>query len=100
MAKNHSDYALHVRDEDGEPLCVLPGDEIPDHVQVINPYVLGDKEDKSATPANTGGPPPKSGKGSGVRAWRAYAAENGVDADGLDVAEIIAELEGAGVPVE
>ena len=103
MATNQSGYALHLEDPQGNKVVVMPGDELPAWANITNPYVLGvapaaehdvDPDDDAA------GPPPKSGKGGGVRAWRAYAAANGVEAEGLDVEEIIAALEEAGVPVE
>lgn len=47
------------------------------------------------------GPPPKSGKGSGIRAWRKYAEDNGVDVEGLDTPdEVWAKLESVGVQTE
>lgn len=43
--------------------------------------------------------PPKSGKGSNVDAWRAYAAALGFEADeDATKAEIIATLEAEGIP--
>lgn len=96
MATNQSELAIHVTDKEGAAVCVLPGDEIPAGVKVANPYVLGQADEGDGGE----GPPPQAGPGSGKDKWVAYAEENGVDPEGLDKAEIIAELEGAGVRVE
>lgn len=106
MATNESEFAVHLTSPSGKPFVLLPGAEIPSWAEITNPYVLGidpDADDDSGDDSGddgTGGPPPKSGKGGGVRAWRAYAAANGVDGEGAEVDEIIAALEAAGVPVE
>lgn len=86
-----------------------PGDDVPAWARkkIINPQVWDDYDpdapaDDDGTDAHTGdGPPPKSGKGGGIRAWRKYAKDHGVDADDLsDVDEVVAELEQAGVATE
>jgi hypothetical protein len=47
------------------------------------------------------GPPPKSGRGSGVKAWADYAKASDVDVDEAATKEqIIAALDAAGVPTE
>ena len=77
-----------------------PGDDIPEWARkkITNPAVWD--EDYEPDSDDDEGPPPKSGKGSGIRAWRVYAMAHGVDPEGLDEAEIVAELQAAGVPVE
>ncbi|WP_405375981.1 MULTISPECIES: hypothetical protein [unclassified Microbacterium] len=54
-----------------------------------------------AAPADAAKIPPKSGRGSGVPAWRDYADRNGFEMDD-DVTreEIISALEEAGIPTE
>lgn len=47
MATNKSEFALHVQDKEGNPLVISPGDDIPSHVKVTNPYVLGKEVDES-----------------------------------------------------
>lgn len=72
---------------------VLAGDDMPDLDET-------DPDDPSRE-ALGDGPPPKSGKGSGEAAWRAYAAQHGVDVPaGTDRGDIIAALDAAGVPTE
>ena len=102
MAKNQSEYALHLHDRDGNLVSVMPGDEIPSWAEVTNPYVLGKEESESAASDGTSdGPPPRAGKGSGEPAWRKYAEDNGVDVSGLEGRDdIIAAVDKAGVPVE
>lgn len=51
-------------------------------------------------PADSG-PPPMSGKGSGVKAWAEYAAAHDVEvAPDADRAAVVQALVDAGVPVE
>lgn len=57
--------------------------------------------EKAATTVAPDGPPPKSGAGSGVEAWAAYAAAQGVEIpEGAKRDDIVAALETAGVPTE
>ncbi|ANW64011.1 hypothetical protein BCA37_10755 [Mycobacterium sp. djl-10] len=108
MAKNKSEFSVHLTDPKGKAVCIEPGEDIPSWASklITNPLVLAgnsadesdDDEDEDDTEGD--GPPPRSGKGGGVRAWRAYAAANGVDGDGLDVDGIIDALEAVGVPTE
>lgn len=103
MATNNSEFAVHLTDPKGKPFVLLPGGEIPSWAKITNPYVLGadpDAVDDDEDDQDSDGPPPRSGKGSGVTAWRKYAAKHDVDTDGLDVDEIIAKLDDEGVPVE
>lgn len=52
-------------------------------------------------PDDLPGPPPKSGKGSGLQAWIDYASAHGVAVpDGADKAEIADLLTAAGKPTE
>lgn len=120
MAKVVGEYAVHgVLDEDGVPHSFLPGVEVPGWAAkqmgahcfeggedifnedgVPKPVVHHDAILANPLTVEVDGPPPQSGKGSGVRAWRAYAEAHDVDAEGLDVDDIVAKLEAAGVPVE
>jgi hypothetical protein len=96
MAINHSEYSVHVTDKKGKSVCVKPGDEIPDGVDVDNPYVLGDDAE-----GGSDGPPPKAGRGSGEDKWRAYAEANDVDVSAAtNRDEVIAAVANAGVPIE
>ncbi|WP_136246197.1 hypothetical protein [Mycobacterium intracellulare] len=52
MATNKSEFALHVHDKEGNPLVIQPGDDIPSHVKVTNPYVLGKEVDESTAAAD------------------------------------------------
>lgn len=52
MATNKSEFALHVQDKEGNPLVIQPGDDIPSHVKVTNPYVLGKEVDESTAAAD------------------------------------------------
>lgn len=118
MAKNKSGFAVHVTDPSGRAVCIKPGGEIPAwaKAQITNPYVLNgdspdgdpvvadvddddDPEDDDPEDKKAGGPPPKAGPGSGAALWAEYAAEHGVDVEGLNKAGIIAALADAGVPV-
>jgi hypothetical protein len=101
MGINHSEFAVHLTDPKGKAFVLLPGDEIPGWAEklITNPYVLGiDAEDDGDD--DRVGPPPLEGKGSGVTAWRKYAAECDVDVDGLDRDEIVSVLRDGGHPVE
>lgn len=95
MAINNSEHAVHLTNKLGEPVCVLPGEDIPDWATVTNPYVSGE-----VAQAPPDGPPPRAGKGSSEDNWRAYAAENGVVVEGIAGRdEIVAACEAAGVAV-
>jgi hypothetical protein len=95
MATNQSEYALHLTSPRGKKVVVLPKDEIPAWAlkDITNPYVLGIDPDAVVDEDDDGddsdGPPPESGPGSGIKAWRAYAEEIDVDTTGLDKPAII-----------
>lgn len=115
---------VHVH-QDGESFAFGPGETIPGALAelITNPDVWDDEPETVAVAATVvststvssdassdetvdddpepGGIPPKSGKGSGVPAWRAYADANGFETDD-DVTrdEIIAALTAAGIPTE
>jgi hypothetical protein len=87
-----------------------PGDEVPEGVaRRIGAHAWeGDDEDETAPavgfrdPAGGRGAPdtapPRSGRGSGIEAWRAYAEANGVGTDDeMSRDDIIAAAESAGV---
>lgn len=48
MAKNQSEYYLHVHGKDGELHSIGPGEDIPSWVEVDNPYVTGKATDDEA----------------------------------------------------
>jgi hypothetical protein len=82
--------------ETGEPTYLEPG-TVPDEKFAGS---LGDHLFVVDEP-DVDGPPPQSGRGSGVEAWREYADANSVDFDeDANRDEIIAACTAAGVPVE
>jgi hypothetical protein len=120
-AVNESGQPIHIADPLGQPFVIGVDAEIPPWAEhLLLAAEVPDADDagadgespadapqgggEAATPdANGGqpaGPPARAGKGGGVAAWRKYAAEHGVDGEGLDVDEIAAKLREAGVPVE
>lgn len=109
-------YAVHVHDDTGELHSFLPGADVPGwaaklmgkhcfeggedvfnedgkHAPVVHADAVVDTQGGD-------GPPPQSGPGSAKDKWITYAEQHGVDVEGLDKAEIIAELKEADVPVE
>lgn len=118
MARRLNTYVhVHV---DGISTVYGPEDKIPGAVAALitNPHVWEGAEEEqeveeATAPAATeesaeesdapdaGKIPPKSGRGSGLPAWRDYADKNGFETDD-DVTreEIIAALEAAGIPTE
>lgn len=94
--------------EDGSPVALLAGDEVPAWAkeQVGDHCFDGDSNDADddapeLESGEGGGIPPKSGRGSGAQAWADYAQANGVDVDeDASKDDIIAALEAAGVPTE
>jgi len=96
---------VHVTSRDGTQRAWLrPGDEVPSWASV-DPALT---ESGAAAPSSPPAPAPKgaavaavparSGKGSGVEAWRAFAAANGVDTDSdMSRDDIIDACEQAGV---
>lgn len=62
---------------------------------------LGQEAQSGGAPDNlVGSAPPKAGPGSGVEAWRTYAADNGVEVDeDASRTEVIDAVEKAGLPV-
>jgi hypothetical protein len=100
------EFAVHLHDDNGTLVSLLPGDEVPGWAaRRIGDHALasGDSTDDDGDDEEGGhdGPPPRHGRGSGEDKWRAYAEQNSVDvsnAEGRD--DVIAALELAGVPVE
>ncbi|MFG2458152.1 hypothetical protein ACGFWE_13925 [Streptomyces sp. NPDC048523] len=100
---------VHVRDLGGRSVAFGPGEDVPGWArkQIANPKAWGDVEPADSSqaevtsPAGTGGDleaPPRAGKGSGVEAWRDFAARKGVDVDqDASREQIIAACEAAGV---
>ncbi|MEV3855056.1 hypothetical protein AB0J38_12105 [Streptomyces sp. NPDC050095] len=99
---------VHVRDEDGRTVAFGPGDEVPAWAvrQITNPRAWGTGEPGSTSRLIVSAPmvaddvaaPPRSGRGSGVEAWRAFAERLGVDV-GRDASreDVIEACEAAGV---
>lgn len=106
---------IHVH-VDGASRVYGPADEVPDEVAALitTPGVWADNaegtdqpdeadnaEGTDEVPDKVGGLPPKQGKGSGVKAWRAYADTKGFETDDdISRDEIIAALDAAGIPTE
>ncbi|WP_125512874.1 hypothetical protein [Streptomyces sp. WAC 01529] len=99
---------VHVRDLAGRTVVFGPGDDVPTWArkQIANPKAWGAAEPADSSHAELPSPagagdveaPPRSGKGSGVEAWRAFAERKGVDVDqGASAKDVIAACEAAGV---
>ncbi|APU20944.1 hypothetical protein UA75_31150 (plasmid) [Actinoalloteichus sp. GBA129-24] len=93
-----------VTDERGRPHRFGPGSPPPEWaaVKIRNPraWATGGKPapQQTAPPVpSAASPPPRSGAGSGGAAWRAFAAQHGVDGAGLSRDELMAELVERGV---
>lgn len=81
-----------------------PGDQVPAKVaKLIGEHAWEEDADTAAAGQSPQGPetveePPRSGRGSGVDAWRAFAEAKGVGLDdGMDRDAIVAACEQAGV---
>jgi hypothetical protein len=101
--------AVHVADEHGAMHVFSPNDKepVPDWARekITNPKAWTSAEDTDTAggfEGPAGGPPPKSGKGSGRDAWAAYAEASGVEVtdDMKSKEDIVAALDQAGVPTE
>ncbi|MGW7248823.1 hypothetical protein [Streptomyces decoyicus] len=106
MSSKQLTATVHVRDLQGRTVAFGPGDDVPAWAakQITNPKAWGDGADsvdvvEVPTPPGVGvEPPPRSGKGSGVEAWRAFAERKGVDVDQDATREdVVAACEAAGV---
>jgi hypothetical protein len=94
--------------EDGSPHALYAGETVPDWAaeQVGEHCFDADRDDEDVAPEleseeGSSGIPPKSGRGSGAKAWASYAQANGLDVDeDASKDDIIAALEAAGVPTE
>jgi hypothetical protein len=87
--------SIWVTGKDGEPFCITPDADIPNWAV----DQLDSRHFENASGAD--GPPPKSGKGSGVQAWAEYAATNRVEvAEDATRDDVIAALDAAGIPTE
>jgi hypothetical protein len=83
------------RPEDLTAVALVGGQPVPDWAtDLVHPDDLVDADVAADCP------PPQSGKGSGVDAWRDYASGKVDVADGASREEIIEALTAAGVPVE
>lgn len=81
-----------------------PDDELPSWAEkaITNPDVWDGTADPQL-PVSVAGPkpPPRSGTGSGADAWRAYAADQGVDVPAdAERADVITALEAADKPTK
>lgn len=89
-----------------------PNDEVPEDVAArIGDHAWADDSDQdgeepavgfeepgAGTPPSTAEAPPRSGRGSGVEAWRKFAEQNGIGTDSdMTREEIIAAAEAAGL---
>lgn len=84
VAKRIGDHAW----DDGDQ-----GDDEPADVGFVDPSAQ-----QSPTPTGAGEAPPRSGRGSGIEAWRAYAERNGIGTDSdMTREDIIAAAEDAGL---
>lgn len=82
-----------------------PDDDVPADIakEITNPKAWGEGSTDAAGTAASDGPPPRSGKGSGIDAWTAYAASFDPPVEVADDAsrdDVIAAIEAAGHPVE
>ncbi|MEV6897455.1 hypothetical protein [Amycolatopsis sp. NPDC051372] len=92
---------VHVSDEDGRHGVFGPGDEVPEWAaaRITNPKAWVDGEVPAADADQGGGEgdqvePPRSGKGSGLDAWTAYAKALGYEvAEGTSRDDIIAAID-------
>lgn len=96
MGKKLIDNTLVVHPDTAVPTSLYAGDEVPDWAEDL----VGDHLVEGGTVA-TGGRPPESGRGSGEKAWRDYAASKDIaiedDADKAGViAAVKAHEDGAG----
>jgi len=108
---------VHISDDEGVRHVFAPGDELPDWAveRITNPKAWADGVPPSApagpsggsgeipsagpvTAPPTAGVPPRSGAGSGLADWAAYAAGRGVDSTGLTRNQLIERLDAAGIP--
>jgi hypothetical protein len=106
---------VHVPDENGLWHGFGPEDEVPEWAarqmgahcfeDGDHPYAAAaESPDDGSSDDGDGSedaPPPKGGPGSGVDAWRAYAAKKGVKVeDDANRDDVIAALQSAGHPVD
>lgn len=91
-------HTVYLDGPDGEPVSFGPDStDIPKWAADL----IGEHAYETDDASDDGGIPPKSGRGSGDKAWAAYAAANDVEvAAGAAKADIIAALDAAGVPTE
>lgn len=67
----------------GVPVTYLAGDDVDDETaaRITNPKAWQSDSPEESSAASEDGEPPRSGKGSGIDAWRTYAASVGVEHD-------------------
>ena len=87
---------VDVLDADGRAHCFGPGGALPAwaEAKITNPDVWASD---AGPDAGDGSEPPRTGKGSGIKAWQTYAETLGVDVDGLDrdgIIDLIDSLDG------
>lgn len=89
---------VHVASKDGTQRAWLrPGDEVPSWARLDDRNLMP-SSDTSDQSGSGGDMPARSGKGSGIEAWRSFAESKGVGVDsGMSRDDIIAACEQAGV---
>lgn len=70
----------HVYGDGGDTIVLAAGDKVPDGYVVGDHLIEASSEDETdpSKPETPAGPPPRSGKGSGLEAWTAHAESVGV----------------------
>ncbi|MET0887979.1 MAG: hypothetical protein ABWX92_16195 [Mycetocola sp.] len=84
---------VHVRDEHGVDHAFGPGDSVPKWAResITNPDVWEGDSEESSDETTTSTEPPRSGKGSGAKAWATHAESLGIEVpDGAKAPDIIA----------
>ncbi|MFJ8760841.1 hypothetical protein [Streptomyces cyaneofuscatus] len=90
------DVAKKIGDHAWENVPTYVGEDGPETVQFADPG--GTKQPGGGTPPTEVEAPPRSGKGSGIDAWQAFAHEHGVGTDSdMSRDDIIAACERAGL---
>lgn len=86
-----------------DPVFLPEGTDLPDWADgLVGDHVLSGVAVKSAGKGGSSvKPPPQAGKGSGLDEWLRYATQVGVQVeDEASRADVIAAVEGAGLPVD
>lgn len=90
-------YTVYIKGPDGKTVPVLAGSEEPAWAK----GKIGDHAFDAGDDSDEMGPPPRTGKGSGLAAWATYAAAHGIELDDdATKDDIIDALAAADVPVD